>query len=97
MIFKYLLALPIFINVLLKGLTELLHYLSYYWKQLSSNSILKAFKTNDNKVIRLSSKANKMVVNLSKNNKSRNLTYVPNIEIINVHFKPPILKKPLTI
>ena len=41
----------------------------------------KAFKADDNKIVSDGgSKANKTVVNLSKNNKSRNLTCMPNIE-----------------
>ena len=44
---------------------------------------LKAFKTDDNKVVgRGSGRANKIVVNLSKNNKLRKLIYVPNIKAI---------------
>ena len=43
------------------------------------NLTLKAFKANDNKVVGIGGKANEMVVNLSKNKKFRNLTYVPNI------------------
>ena len=44
---------------------------------------LKAFGANDYKVIGSSrNKANKIIVNLSKNTKSRNLTYVPNIGAI---------------
>ena len=47
------------------------------------NFISKAFKINNNKVISdADSRANKMVVNLFKNDKSRNLTYMPNIEAI---------------
>ena len=47
----------------------------------SSNELTpKKFRADDNKVVSDSrSRANKMVVNLSKNNKSRNLTYIPNI------------------
>ena len=44
------------------------------------NLALKAFKANNNKVVGGNSdKTNEMVVNLSKNNKSKNLTYIPNI------------------
>ena len=46
----------------------------------SSNLALKAFRADDDEVFGDSGgRANKTVVNLSKNNKSRNLTYVPNI------------------
>ena len=42
---------------------------------------LKAFKANNNKVVDgNSSKANETVVNLFKNNKSKILTYMPNIK-----------------
>ena len=43
---------------------------------------LKTFKTNNNKVVRVDNRANKIIVNLFnklKNNKSRNLIYIPNI------------------
>ena len=42
---------------------------------------VKMFKANDYEVVRIGSKANKMVINLSKNNKSKNLTYMLNIEV----------------
>ena len=49
-----------------------------------SDLALKVLKANDNKIVNGdSSKANKMVVNLSnksKNNKSRNLMHMPNIK-----------------
>ena len=42
---------------------------------------LKAFRTYNNEIISIgNSRANKMVLNLFKNNKFRNLTYMPNIE-----------------
>ena len=42
--------------------------------------VLKAFKANDNKVVgEGNGRANKMVINLSKNEKSRNLIHVSNI------------------
>ena len=40
------------------------------------------FKVDDNEVIEVNGRANKIVINLSnqtKNDKSRNLTYMPNI------------------
>ena len=46
---------------------------------------LKAFKVDNNKVVRVDSRANKIVVNLSNkfiNNKSKNLMYVLNIGAI---------------
>ena len=44
------------------------------------NLALKAFNADDNKVVSNSDcRANKTIVNLSKNNKSKNLTYMPNI------------------
>ena len=43
----------------------------------------KAFKANDDGIISENgSRADKTVMNLSKNNKSRNLTYMPNIGAI---------------
>ena len=48
----------------------------------SSNLALKAFKANDNKIFGVDDRANKMVVNLSKNKKSKYSTYMPNIETI---------------
>ena len=45
-----------------------------------SNLVSKIFKADDNKVVdNGNNKANKMVVNLSKNNESEKLTYMPNI------------------
>ena len=42
---------------------------------------LKTFRVDDNNIIDSGdNKTNKIVVNLFKNNKSRNLTYMPNIE-----------------
>ena len=46
---------------------------------LSKELALKAFKTDDDKVVEVDSKANKIVVNLSKNKKFKNLTYMSNI------------------
>ena len=49
----------------------------------SEKSALKAFKTDNNKIVdNSSSKVNKMVENLSKNNKSKKLTYKLNIKTI---------------
>ena len=45
----------------------------------SSDSASKAFRTNDNEVVGGGGSANKTVVNLSKNDKSRNSTRVSNI------------------
>ena len=42
----------------------------------------KTFKANKNEVVKISSKAHKIVVNISKNNNSSKLTYIPNIEAI---------------
>ena len=44
-----------------------------------SNLVLKVFKADDNEVVKIGNKINKTVINLFKNNKSRNLTYIPNI------------------
>ena len=42
---------------------------------------LKAFKTNDNEIVSSGDgKANEMLVNVSINNKLRNLIYMPNIK-----------------
>ena len=63
-----------------------------------SNSVPKTFKADDNKVVNSDgSRINETVINLfdqSKNNKSRNLTYVPNIEAIKkLTFLNPNAKK----
>ena len=42
----------------------------------------KAFKTDNNKVVGITDKTNQTVINLYKNNESRNLTYIPNIKPI---------------
>ena len=47
----------------------------------SSNLALKAFGADKNKVVEVDGKANKIIMNLSKNNKSRNLTYMPNMAL----------------
>ena len=48
-----------------------------------SNLALKVLKTNNNTVFSDSnSKTNKIIVKLSKNNKSKKLTYMPNIKTI---------------
>ena len=39
----------------------------------------KAFTADDNKIVGVGGRANEIVVNLSKNEKSRNSTHVPNI------------------
>ena len=45
-----------------------------------SNLALKAFKINNNKVVgNNSSRINETIINISKNNKSKNLIYMPNI------------------
>ena len=43
---------------------------------------LKIFKANDNEIVKIGDRANKMVVNLSKNEKSKNLIRIPNIKVI---------------
>ena len=45
----------------------------------SEKLALKAFRVDNNEVIEVGSKANRMVVNLSKNKKSKKLTHMPNI------------------
>ena len=42
----------------------------------------KAFRANNNEVIGIGGRANRMIVNLSKNKKFRNLTHVLNIKVI---------------
>ena len=43
----------------------------------------KAFKANDNQVVNSDGgRTNKTVINLSKNNKSKNLTYIASIRVI---------------
>ena len=56
---------------------------------------LKAFKADDNKIVGNSgNKANEKVLNLFKNNKSRNSMYIPNIrDIKNFTFLTPNAKK----
>ena len=44
--------------------------------------VLIVFRVNDNEVVKVDNKTNKMIVNLSKNSKSRKLTYMPNIKAI---------------
>lgn len=46
------------------------------------DSALKVFRTNNNKFVEGINRANKTIVNLFKNNKFRNLTYITNIEAI---------------
>ena len=41
---------------------------------------LKVFRVDDNKVVGVDGRANRTVVNLSKNKKSKKLMYMPNIE-----------------
>ena len=41
----------------------------------------KAFKANNNKVVGVDGRANRIVVNLSKNEKIKNSTYMPNIGV----------------
>ena len=54
----------------------------------------KTFKVNDDKIAGVDNKANKTAVNLSKNEKSRKLTCVPNIEAIGEpNFLNPNIKK----
>ena len=60
----------------------------------SSNSASKMFRADNNKVVGNSDRANKTVVNLFKNNKSRNLTYMSNIRAIGkLNFLTPNAKK----
>ena len=49
---------------------------------LFENLISKVFKADNNEVVHSSDKANKIVVNLSKNKKSRNLMHMLNIGAI---------------
>ena len=61
----------------------------------SDKLTLKTFGTNDNKVVGGGSgRANETVVNLSKNNKSRNLSCIPNIGATKkLNFLTPNAKK----
>ena len=60
----------------------------------SSDSALKAFRANNNEVVGGCSRANETVVNLSKNDKSKNLTRVSNIGATGEHnFLTPNTKK----
>ena len=47
-----------------------------------SNLALKAFKVDNNEVVEDGDRVNKIVVNLSKTNKSKNLIYISNIGAI---------------
>ena len=59
-----------------------------------SNLNLKTFKADDNKIVIVGCRANKTVVKLFKNNKLRNLTYMPNLKAIKKHiFLIPNTKK----
>ena len=46
------------------------------------NLIPKALRVHDNEVVEVANRANKIVVNLSKNKKSKNLMHIPNIKAI---------------
>ena len=54
------------------------------------NLALKAFKIDNDEIVEIDNKANKIVVNLFKNNKLRNLMHMPNIKAI----KKPIFLIP---
>ena len=59
-----------------------------------SDLALKTIKANENEVVRSDDRANKIVINLSKNNKSRNLICIPNIKAIKkLTFLNPNAKK----
>ena len=47
-----------------------------------SNLALKVFKANDNKIVEVVDRTNRIFVNLSKNKKFRNLTYISNIRVM---------------
>ena len=52
------------------------------------------FKADNNKIVEVSNKVNKIVVNLIKNNKSKNLTCMSNIRAIKEsNFLTPNTKK----
>ena len=58
-------------------------YLSLIIIELYKKSALKTFQDNDNEVLsKSSSKVNRTIVSLSKNEKSSNLTYMLNIKAI---------------
>ena len=61
---------------------------------ISLDFVLKAFKANDMEVVEISDRANETLVNLSKNNKSKNLTCMPNIgATVELNFSIPNIKK----
>ena len=41
--------------------------------------VLKLFKNNNNEVVKVGDRINKIIIHSSKNNKSKNLMYMPNI------------------
>ena len=60
----------------------------------SQKSASRAFRADDNEVVEVGDRANKTVVNLSKNEKSRNSTYMSNIRATRKpNFLTPNVKK----
>ena len=56
--------------------------------------VSKAFRDDDDKVVEVGGRANGTVINLSKNEKSRNLTHMPNIGATKkLNFLTPHAKK----
>ena len=59
-----------------------------------SDSALKAFRADNNEIVEVGGRANRTVINLSKNKKFRNSTCVPNIGAIEeLNFLNPNAKK----
>ena len=67
-----------------QGFSRIAILLTFLFKTTgSSKSVPKIFETDDNKVVGGDGgRANRTVMNLAKNEKSRKLTYMPNIETI---------------
>ena len=67
----------------IQGFSRIVTLLILWLKAIGlPNLVLKAFNADDNKIVKVGDKANKTVINLSKNKKSRNLTRISNIRAI---------------
>ena len=80
----------------IRGFSRIIALLTFLLKTIRLSELApKAFQANDNKVVdNGSGKANRTIVNLSKNEKSRKLTYMPNIRAMGkLNFLTPNAKK----
>ena len=65
----------------IQGFSRIAALLTLLLKATGSSDLApKVFRADDNEVVGVDGRANRTVVNLSKNKKSRNLTRMPNIE-----------------